>query len=562
MILRTVCLPLAVALSLVTTSTAFAADAGSVVFATGSVTAERQPPATLAKGDAVLDNDTVATGDASRAQLLMLDGAKVAIRPNSQLRIEEYVFQATQPADPSEPVVATSFDRSVSTLLKGGFRTITGAIGKDDETAYEVRTAVGVLGIRGTDYSAVFCNGDCDWVPGVDPSTPIEDGLYLGVTEGTIFFRNEIMEIELDAGEYAFIPLVSRAPLRLDSPPLVLLDDNDLRFEPGAPPPPPFADIDDGSTAGFDSKLGSRREPDGSSSSAEPDTSSSAPDRGSRTPALSIFAFNVDGTPVNITAGFAPQPTGNRNISYSTGPMGLADVTFTGTFENSPPQYRLDGGNNVTGFTGPYPGRTGPINGDYDIGDAANVETGFDSVTVLRWGRWAAGTATVTDPATGQVDPLDLNTQSLHWISGAESGTPPVMPITGTANYSLIGATSPTDNFGNVGVLGAATFNADFTNMRVDSTLVLDIAGITWTAAGIGNIGTAAQLPAHMFSGNYGAVTMGGATGGSGVFSGFFRGFPCRPIDNTTEAASITSPSASVSWKPGRVPLIDLTSAP
>lgn len=519
---RTVWLLLAVALSLVTTSAAFAADAGSVVFATGSVTAERQPPAALTKGDAVLDNDTVATGDAARAQLLMLDGAKVAIRPNSRLRIEEYVFQATQPADPDEPVVATSFDRSVSTLLKGGFRTITGAIGKEDETAYEVRTAVGVLGIRGTDYSAVFCNGDCNWVPGVDPLTPIEDGLYLGVTEGTIFFRNEIMEIELDAGEYAFIPLVSRSPVRLDAPPLVLLDDNDLRFDPDAPPPPPFAEDDDGSTASFDARLGPRREPDGSSGTAEPDTSSSAPGKGSRTPELSIFAFNADGMLVNLTAGFAPQPSGNRNLSFSTGPMGLADATFTGTFENSPPQYRLDGANNITGFTGPYPGRTGPINADYDIGDAANVETGFDSVTVLRWGRWAGGIANVTDPATGQVDPLDLGMQSLHWISGAESGTPPVMPITGTANYSLIGATSPTDNFGNAGVLGAATFNADFTNMRVDSTLAIDIAGITWTAAGIGNIGTAAQLPAHMFSGNYGAVTVGGSTGGTGVFSGFF----------------------------------------
>ena len=83
--------------------------------------------------------------------------------------------------------------------------------------------------------------------------------------------------------------------------------------------------------------------------------------------------------------------------------MGLADVTFTGTFENSPLQYRLDGGNNVTGFSGPYPARTGAVIGAYDIGDAANVETGFDSMTVLRWGRWAGGIPTVTDPATGQI---------------------------------------------------------------------------------------------------------------------------------------------------------------
>ena len=37
---------------------AFAADAGTVLFATGDVTAERESAVTLAKGDAVLDNDT------------------------------------------------------------------------------------------------------------------------------------------------------------------------------------------------------------------------------------------------------------------------------------------------------------------------------------------------------------------------------------------------------------------------------------------------------------------------------------------------------------------------
>ena len=74
-------------------SDALAADAGTVLFARGEVTAEREPPVPLAKGDSVLDDDTVATGDASRAQLLLLDGAKIAIRPNSRLRIDEYVFQ-------------------------------------------------------------------------------------------------------------------------------------------------------------------------------------------------------------------------------------------------------------------------------------------------------------------------------------------------------------------------------------------------------------------------------------------------------------------------------------
>ena len=87
------------ALALFGGAVALAEDAGSVTFATGSVTAEREPPVALAKGDTVLVADSIVTGDASRAQLLMLDGARVAIRPNSRLVIEEYAY--TPPATPA-----------------------------------------------------------------------------------------------------------------------------------------------------------------------------------------------------------------------------------------------------------------------------------------------------------------------------------------------------------------------------------------------------------------------------------------------------------------------------
>jgi len=505
------------ALSIATVQTSIAADAGTVLFATGSVTAERESSITLGKGDAVLDNDTIATGDASRAQLRMLDGAKIAIRPNSRLQIEEYLFQGAATSVADGPVVSTSGDRSVTSLIKGGFRTITGAIGEKDESAYEVRTPVGVLGIRGTDYSAVFCNGDCDWVPGVSATTPIEDGLYLGVTEGAIFFRNEVGDIELQAGEYAFIPLVGRNPTPLTVPPPVLLDDNDLRFDADAVALQSRPNDGSQSLTGFDSQLGTRRQPD--SSVPGTDGSDTDTDKGAETPTQPIQAIDADGSLIDLTPGAPPPPTGARDVSYSTGPLGQVDTIFSGTLNNELSQYRLDSGNNLTGFAGLYPSRTGTVVGGFDIGGSSNVETGFDSVTVLRWGRWASGVATV-DLGAGQVDTVDLGAQSIHWVSGPESGAP-VMPITGTADYSLIGATSPTDNQGNAGVLGSASFSANFTNMTVDSTLVIDINQMTWSAAGTGTIGGAA-IPAHLFNGTYNAVTVDGVTGGTGVFSGFF----------------------------------------
>src|SRR5210317_856302 len=85
--------------------TAVAADAGTVTFAKGLVTAERQPAAALAKGDTVLVEDFVITGDASRAQLQMIDDAKIAIRPNSRLRIEEYVYASAESSTGTAVVV-------------------------------------------------------------------------------------------------------------------------------------------------------------------------------------------------------------------------------------------------------------------------------------------------------------------------------------------------------------------------------------------------------------------------------------------------------------------------
>ena len=517
------CACLALIPALVLLSTAQAQDAGSVTFVSGDVSAERQPAVVLAKGDAVLASDAIITGAASRAQLLMVDGAKIALRPNSQIVIDEYVYAAA--AASGAAVISSSDDSSVVSLVKGGFRTITGAIGKENPSNYEVRTAVGVLGIRGTVFAVLFCRADCGFAPGVSAGSPVPDGLYIMVTEGTIVFRNEVTDIEVTAGEFVFIPLDTRRPERLDTTPPVFLDDSDLRFEPepgqGKPRP---GDDDDAPPIGFDSALGTRRKAEPIQFELREAESSDQDDSSSDTPEQSIIGVDSDGTPVDLTPGGAPNP-GNRSVTYSGAPLGPADAVFSGAFDNLPGQYQLDGNNNLSVFDNLYPAPTGPDIADFGIGSSANVDTGFDAMTVMRWGRWSGGIAIIT-LSDGTDVSQDLGNQSLHWVSSPEWVTPPVMPITGVATYSLIGSTSPTDNLGNVGVLGSATFQADFTRMIVDSTLLINISGFNWTAAGTGNIGAGAQLPAHLFQGLYGTVTitdsMGTSSTGNGVFSGFF----------------------------------------
>ena len=502
--------------SLACAQSAHAAEAGSVIFARGSVMAERAPPVALAKGDAVLEQDTIVTGAASRAQLLMLDGAKIAVRPDSRLVIEEYAWE-----EPAAAAVTTRDDASVMNLVKGGFRTITGAIGKDDPSAYEVRTPVGVLGIRGTDYSAIFCRGDCAWAPGVTPGAPVEDGLYIGVVDGTIWFRTPAETIEVRAGGYAFIPLATQRPEMLDTPPPVLLDDNDLRFDAGQAGGQPGAGGRDPSAEapGFDAALGTRRgaPPTSAPQAGDGDEPADEADT-SKPPALPQIAIDPDGNPIDITPGSTPTP-GNRTIGYASGQLGgTIDPVLSNTTENDPTQYQLDGNFDLERFDSVETGRVGTRTVSFDIGTSSNVESGFDSMTVLRWGRWSGGSATIVSGT--DTEQVDLGNQSLHWIQGPDTA-PPVMPITGTATYSLVGATSPTDTLGNTGVLGDASFFADFTNMRVDSTLSIDIAGSLWNATGQGSIGAQALLPAHLFSGFYN-VDVDGIGGGAGTFTGFF----------------------------------------
>ncbi|MDX1562226.1 MAG: FecR family protein [Gammaproteobacteria bacterium] len=497
--------------------------AGAVIFATGQVNAERPQPVPLGKGDAVLVDDIVVTGMTGRAQLEMIDGAKIAIRPDSRLQIEEYFFAEAEAA-PAAPVAQAANDAGVLNLIKGGFRTITGLIGEAEEEDYEVRTPVGTLGIRGTDYAVLYCLADCLWAPGIAPGQLPEDGLYIVVTIGVVVFQNELIEIEIESGEFVFVPLTDRLPQLMDAPPPVLLDQFDVALQDPAGAP----DNQDPATRGFGAvNLAPRREPpsasvalaagrggDGSSSSA-PGTG------GTGIPAQSIRAIDLDGAPVNLTAGVNPPP-GDRTIGFVMAPIaGPGSAAGGGPRVNSAAEYTLDSNNELTGFVGPYAGRQAVEDAQFAIGTASNVDSGFDSVTMMRWGRWTGGVVDIT--LTGGVDASqDLSSQSLHWISGPQLA-PPAIPISGTAAYSLVGSTSPTDNQGNTGVLGAASFVADFTNSTVNSLLDLTIAGSQWAASGAGTIGsTDGTVPAHFFSGAYGAVVIDGLTTGSGGFAGFF----------------------------------------
>ena len=133
------------------------ANIGKVLIAVGEVNAQRVQLVNLKRGATLLEQDRIFTGKKGRAQLLMIDGAKISVKPLTELFLEEYKFTAE-----AANVIGSSDSTMTMSIIKGGFRTISGAIGSGpDKSKYLVKTPIATIGIRGTDYSVLICGTDC-----------------------------------------------------------------------------------------------------------------------------------------------------------------------------------------------------------------------------------------------------------------------------------------------------------------------------------------------------------------------------------------------------------------
>lgn len=487
---------------------ALAAQAGKVVFVAGSVTLEAggQP---LRRGAALNTGDTVVTAAGARAQLLMGDGARIALRSGSRFRIDAFELGAAV-RSPVVTAVVASTGRSVSTLLKGGFRTASGSIGKADPAAYEVRVPVGTLGIRGTDYVAVFCRGDCADAPGLKPGEPVRDGLYLGVYSGSIVFRGGDLEILLSAGEFVFIPVPELKPERLQQPPAPTVGDGagPLNLLGGAAAGAPVRPA--AKNLGF----GNSAEPRGPAPQV---TEPPPPANGTVLP----VGGSVNGVPIDLTPGQLPT---RKDSAWVTSPV--RTIFSPGASTAATTRYAFGG---AGGGATVLPVLTDAGAAQLQIGTATASQAGFDAATGLRWGRWSGGSVNLVTAAGGSV-PVALGGDSIHWVAGNGyvDAAVPVLPVSGTAVYNLVGATQPSDGVGGLGTLNSLTLSADFRASTVAAALALTIAKVDWIANGNGLILAPSKNNGPQFNGTFGPPSIGGSTqlGGGGQFSGFFSNVP------------------------------------
>ncbi len=102
----------------------------------------------LKQGDFIYVNDEIMTSGRSFAVLQFTDGAKVTVRPDSTLIIEQYLY------------AGNNEDAATLNLVSGGLRVITGAMAKSNPENYKVRTPVALMGVRGTEFSIMLCGDE------------------------------------------------------------------------------------------------------------------------------------------------------------------------------------------------------------------------------------------------------------------------------------------------------------------------------------------------------------------------------------------------------------------
>ena len=134
--------------------------AATTIIAKGEVSAfdAEQNTRAIKRREVVYDVDTIITDVNSKAQFRFTDGGLLAMKEDSRLLISSYCYN--EGAENNEVSMA---------LLKGGLRSITGAI-KANEGTYELKVPMGSIGIRGTHFELEL----------------VEDELYVAVWDGAI----------------------------------------------------------------------------------------------------------------------------------------------------------------------------------------------------------------------------------------------------------------------------------------------------------------------------------------------------------------------------------------
>ncbi|HXM81199.1 MAG TPA: FecR family protein [Burkholderiales bacterium] len=151
------------------------------------------------------EGESIVTGSGALAQLRMSDGALMSVRGETEIKLDRFSY-------------AGENDRNASffmSVLKGGLRTITGVIGRQNRDRYRITTATITLGVRGTDFEIVH-------VPQAI-SREVPAGTYNRVYEGVTSIQNRAgVALLVSRDQTVFAALQGTTPPVLVAPPAAI----------------------------------------------------------------------------------------------------------------------------------------------------------------------------------------------------------------------------------------------------------------------------------------------------------------------------------------------------
>ena len=192
-------------------SAALAAGAGTVTHLSGTLSVQRSDGSVrvLSQMSEVNPGDVLTTQRDSYAQINFTDGSSLTMRPNTQIKVEQYNFVEDRPQD----------DRSFLRLIKGGLRTVTGLVSKrGDPDAYKIGTNSATIGVRGSSGDTIDnSSGSCEGVtPGCEK---LPAGVYHTTYTGSYIMQNEGGTQIIGEGQFGFARDGNTRPVMLPGDP-------------------------------------------------------------------------------------------------------------------------------------------------------------------------------------------------------------------------------------------------------------------------------------------------------------------------------------------------------
>ncbi len=140
-----------VILSMVASSVFAKQEVGEVQYVRGilSAQADGELAKLIGKNESLHNGDVLNTGSRGFAIIKFVDGTKMTLRPNTKFVINNVSVKKDE-------------ENAFFSLLRGGFRAITGTISKFSPKAFRIKTPVATIGIRGTEFDARLCDNDCE----------------------------------------------------------------------------------------------------------------------------------------------------------------------------------------------------------------------------------------------------------------------------------------------------------------------------------------------------------------------------------------------------------------